>query len=245
MNLCYPPNRDYILGLADPEYQAATSDNDNAKRVQKHPAIFQCTLCPKRFTRAYNLRSHLRTHTDERPFVCTICGKAFARQHDRKRHEGLHSGEKKFICKGELKQGGQWGCGRRFARADALGRHFRSKTGHICIKPLLDEEAIERQVPVDQAGYPMDASGNYTLPAALLAQYPALATLSWGEIPQGDVGIDEEASGRSSFDASGSEYYDEGDEGGYVSSGPGPQQGYGQGQMGEGYNGYSSDIGAR
>ena len=55
------PNRDYILGLADPQYQAAP-DNGNAKRVQKHSATFQCTLCPRTFTRAYNLRSHMKTH---------------------------------------------------------------------------------------------------------------------------------------------------------------------------------------
>ncbi|KAF2248976.1 hypothetical protein BU26DRAFT_505088 [Trematosphaeria pertusa] len=62
-----------------------------AKRTQKHPATFQCTLCPKRFTRAYNLRSHLRTHADERPFICSVCGKAFSRQNDRKRHEHIHN----------------------------------------------------------------------------------------------------------------------------------------------------------
>lgn len=100
-------------------------------------------------------------------------------------------------------------------------------------------------IAVDANGFPMDASGNY-LPAALLAQYPALATLSWNELPQGDVGLEDDPSGRSSFDHSGSEYYEE-DEGGYVSSGPGsgPQQGYGNAQMNDAYNGYSSDIGAR
>jgi hypothetical protein len=195
--------------------------------------------------------------------VCTVCGKAFARQHDRKRHEGLHSGEKKFVCKGELKQGGQWGCGRRFARADALGRHFRSEAGRICIKPLLDEEAIERQrqwneqrmqnmhmqqpqIPVDANGFPIDSSGNYALPAALIAQYPALATMNWSEMPQGEAGLDDDPSGRSSFDASGSEYFDEADDGGYISSGPAPQNLYPQGQMTDVYNGgYSSDIGGR
>ncbi|GMF05804.1 unnamed protein product [Ambrosiozyma monospora] len=69
------------------------------KKTQKNPAIYGCHICDKKFTRPYNLKSHLRTHTNERPFLCTICGKAFARQHDRKRHEDLHSGEKKFQCR--------------------------------------------------------------------------------------------------------------------------------------------------
>ncbi|RHZ55206.1 putative C2H2 transcription factor Crz1 [Aspergillus thermomutatus] len=231
-------SRNYILGLADPQ-RPGGSPNDS-KRVQKHPATFQCNLCPKRFTRAYNLRSHLRTHTDERPFVCTVCGKAFARQHDRKRHEGLHSGEKKFVCQGELSRGGQWGCGRRFARADALGRHFRSEAGRICIKPLLDEESQERERSLmdqqqqqhlqplpQQVMVPVDGphAGNFVLPAALLAQYPALQTLQWDQIAAtaddpSDIG------GRSSFDASsGNEFGFEDDDSG-ISSVSGINAGY-------------------
>jgi hypothetical protein len=236
------PNRDYILDLADPS-RPAPADGSNPKRTQKHPATFQCNLCPKRFTRAYNLRSHLRTHTDERPFVCSVCGKAFARQHDRKRHEGLHSGEKKFVCRGNLKDGNHWGCGRRFARADALGRHFRSEAGRVCIRPLLEEEAQEKggwdgqqqmnngngmfqQMPnqnfgpggmMSQPGFEpfpnagMSQAPQTFLPAALLAQYPALAGIQWDQLPPGNPEeMEGDISGRSSFDASsGGEYFED------------------------------------
>ncbi|KAL8724401.1 MAG: hypothetical protein Q9181_006845, partial [Wetmoreana brouardii] len=58
------PNRDYLLELADSSRPSAAGVRD--RRVQQHPAKFQCTLCPKRFTRAYNLRSHIdRTHLEQ------------------------------------------------------------------------------------------------------------------------------------------------------------------------------------
>ena len=334
--------RDYFISLADPTRQpsvsgspietgsatSATSANTpgtntgGARRTQKHPANFSCHICPKRFTRAYNLRSHLRTHTDERPFVCSVCGKAFARQHDRKRHEGLHSGEKKFVCRGTLKDGGAWGCSRRFARADALGRHFRSEAGRVCIRPLLEEESAERAnrawedataavaaaaaasssspspgglatlpsnavttpypvTPPPPAGInpamatgaggrgpmfpnlsPSSSSNNvnnvnsggsnpgsnrnstvaapYALPAALLAQIPALAGIQWDSLPPGPPDeMEGDLSGRSSFDAgsSGGEWIEDDDDGGGVDVGVGVGLGgdgispQGQGQL--------------
>lgn len=119
---------------------------EGLRKVSKHPPTLQCSLCPKRFTRGFNLRSHLMTHTNRRPFACTVCGLGFVRDNDRKSHELIHTGEKKFVCKGDLANGQKWGCGRRFTLGKNLGRHFRSDKGRTCIRPLLDEEKSNLQV---------------------------------------------------------------------------------------------------
>ncbi|KAF9971957.1 hypothetical protein BGZ73_005009 [Actinomortierella ambigua] len=49
--------------------------------------IHVCPVCQRRFTRPFNLRSHLMTHTTARPYPCDQCHWKFTRQHDLQRHK--------------------------------------------------------------------------------------------------------------------------------------------------------------
>ncbi|KEI41752.1 uncharacterized protein L969DRAFT_45480, partial [Mixia osmundae IAM 14324] len=70
--------------------------------------------CSKVFARLYNLRSHERSHQDEKPYQCPVCPVAFARNHDLKRHVKIHVSSKSYLCRG---------CDKNFSRMDALKRH--------------------------------------------------------------------------------------------------------------------------
>ncbi|KAL7266538.1 hypothetical protein RUND412_010914 [Rhizina undulata] len=83
-------------------------------------AKHSCPHCHQTFTRHHNLKSHLLTHSQEKPFSCNQCNARFRRLHDLKRHSKLHTGERPHVCHK---------CGRRFARGDALARHARGEGG--------------------------------------------------------------------------------------------------------------------
>ena len=87
-------------------------------------------------------------------------------------------------------------------------------------------------------------AGGFTLPQALLAQYPALQGLQWDQLGAAGPADDGEISGRSSFDASstGDFYDDEGEGSGYVS---GPGTAYGSAWAGGGGPDWASDYEGR
>jgi hypothetical protein len=52
-----------------------------------HRGVYRCDFptCDRVFDRYHNLRSHIKTHSSDKPYTCRTCGMCFSRNHDLKR----------------------------------------------------------------------------------------------------------------------------------------------------------------
>uniref|UniRef100_A0A2K6G5W8 Zinc finger protein n=1 Tax=Propithecus coquereli TaxID=379532 RepID=A0A2K6G5W8_PROCO len=90
--------------------------------------IFDCQECMKKFISANQLKRHMITHSEKRPYHCEICNKSFKRLDQVGAHKVIHSEDKPYKCKL---------CGKGFAHRNVYKNH---KKTHSEDRPFQCEE---------------------------------------------------------------------------------------------------------
>merc|ERR1712179_721373 len=84
--------------------------------------LLECKVCYYSTSKPLVLKTHMRSHTDEKPYTCEICSSAFRRKHHLRDHIRIHTGEKPYTC--EI-------CSSAFRQKHHLKEHMRKHTENL------------------------------------------------------------------------------------------------------------------
>lgn len=145
-------------------------------RISKYslkPLKYTCPTCNKKWRTSAELKTHIKSHSNIRPYMCEKCGQAYKHKHALEIHIGMHNGINPFQCSFCKKCFTQKGalmrhlpmhtgetpyqcelCGKRFVHHTSYNMHALSHTGkksyqcHVCDLSLLSTSHLKRHMRV-------------------------------------------------------------------------------------------------
>uniref|UniRef100_A0A087XT33 Transcription factor E4F1 n=2 Tax=Poecilia formosa TaxID=48698 RepID=A0A087XT33_POEFO len=141
------------IKVTDQSDKSATFESENADGEQQTFKVNQegryiCHLCEKTFKTTNILRTHMKTHSDQKNFSCSLCGTSFRTKGSLIRHNRRHTDERPYRC--TL-------CGQSFRESGALTRHLKSltpcteKIRFVQYKEILvSKDGVQKGVETDQ-----------------------------------------------------------------------------------------------
>lgn len=98
--------------------------------------IHECSQCGKKWRTVTELKSHIASHSDVRPFVCEICGQAYKMKKALDIHIGMHNGIHPFVCSY---------CNKSFTQKVGLEKHLPIHTGVTRFQVSVDRGETRRR----------------------------------------------------------------------------------------------------